>query len=131
MIARNLGCSSKSVERHIAKLTEKKLILVSQSKNNTYYLPNYLHVHPYLLVSEKTHEFMGSVRKQVNERELTLWIHEVVKSDDIMAYTARLQRLHERRLPMDKFAETETLASYMQFLMTAFAKRFPPDVNGA
>ncbi|MGN8227885.1 helix-turn-helix domain-containing protein [Paenibacillus polymyxa] len=131
MIARNLGCSSKSVERHIAKLAEKKLILVSQSKNNTYYLPNYLHVHPYLLVSEKTHEFIGSVRKQVNERELTLWIQEVVKSDDYMAYTARLQRLHERRLPMDKFAETETLASYKQFLMTAFAKRFPPDVNGA
>lgn len=131
MIARNLGCSSKSVERHIAKLAEKKLILVSQSKNNTYYLPNYLHVHPYLLVSEKTHEFIGSVRKQVNERELTLWIQEVVKSDDYMAYTARLQRLHERRLSMDKFAETETLASYTQFLMTAFAKRFPPDVNGA
>ncbi|GIO84672.1 hypothetical protein J25TS5_16040 [Paenibacillus faecis] len=60
MIARNLGCSSKSVERHIAKLAEKKLILVSESKNNTHYLPNYLHVHPYLLVSEKTHEFIGS-----------------------------------------------------------------------
>ncbi len=30
----------------------EKLILVSQSKNNMYYLPNYLHVHPYLLVSE-------------------------------------------------------------------------------
>ncbi|MBJ6362778.1 helix-turn-helix domain-containing protein [Paenibacillus sp. GCM10012307] len=131
MIARNLGCSSKSVERHIATLTEKKLILVSQSKNNTYYLPNYLHVHPYLLVSEKTHEFIGSVRKQVNERELTLWIQETVKSDDYKAYTARLEKLHERRFTTDKFAEKETLASYTQFLMTAFAKRFPPDVNGA
>lgn len=130
MIARNLGCSSKSVERHIAKLAEKKLILVSQSKNNTYYLPNYLHVHPYLLVSEKTHEFIGSVRKQVNERELTLWIQEIVKSDDYKAYTVRLQRLHERRFTSDKFAEKEDLESYDQFLMTAFAKRFPPDVNG-
>ncbi|QJC52574.1 helix-turn-helix domain-containing protein [Paenibacillus albicereus] len=42
MIARNVGCSSKTVERHIESLAEKKLILVSQSKNNTYYLPNYL-----------------------------------------------------------------------------------------
>jgi hypothetical protein len=130
MIARNIGCSSKSVERHIGKLAEKKLILISQSKNNTYYLPNYLHCHPYLLISEKTHEFIGSVRKQVNERELTLWIQEIVKSDDYMAYTARLQRLHERRFPTDKHAETETLASYAQYLTTAFAKRFPPDVNG-
>ncbi|MEJ9217663.1 helix-turn-helix domain-containing protein [Paenibacillus glucanolyticus] len=130
MIARNLGCSSKSVERHIAKLAEKKLILVSQSKNNTYYLPNYLHVHPYLLVSEKTHEFIRSVRKQVNERELTLWIQEIVKSDACKAYTARLEKLHERRFPTDKFAEKETLDSYTQSLMTAFAKRFPPDVKG-
>ncbi|GFN34140.1 helix-turn-helix domain-containing protein [Paenibacillus xylaniclasticus] len=130
MIARNLGCSSKSVERHIARLTEKKLILVSQSKNNAYYLPNYLHVHPYLLVSEKTHEFIGGVRKQVNERELTLWIQETVKSDDYKAYTTRLEKLHERRFPYEKFAEKEILDSYAQFLMTVFAKRFPPDVNG-
>ncbi|MFC3790117.1 helix-turn-helix domain-containing protein, partial [Paenibacillus sp. GCM10012307] len=62
--------------------------------------------------------------------ELTLWIQETVKSDDYKAYTARLEKLHERRFTTDKFAETETLASYTQFLMTAFAKRFPPDVNG-
>jgi len=129
MIARNVGCSSKSVERHIATLAEKKLILVSQSKNNTYYLPNYLHVHPYLLVSEKTHEFIGSVRKQVNERELTLWIQEIVKSDDYKVHTARLQRFYERRFASDKFAEKEDLDSYGQYLTTAFAKRFPPDVN--
>ncbi|MNO80691.1 hypothetical protein D3C76_719050 [compost metagenome] len=49
MMARNIGCSSKSIERHIGQLAQKKLILVSQSKNNTYYLPNYFHVHPYLL----------------------------------------------------------------------------------
>jgi hypothetical protein len=94
-------------------LAEKKLILVSQSKNNTYYLPNYLHVHPYLFVSEKTHEFIGSVRKQVNERELTLWIQEVVKCDGYMAYNARLQKLHERCFPYEKFAEKETLDSYI------------------
>ncbi|GKU75955.1 hypothetical protein L3i20_v203520 [Paenibacillus sp. L3-i20] len=130
MIARNIGCSSKTVERHIKKLEDKKLILVSQSKNNTYSLPNYLHVHPYLLLSEKTHEFIGSVRKQVNERELTLWIQVVVNSDGYTAYTARLQRLHERRFSTDKFAETEILDSYAQYLTTAFAKRFPLDVNG-
>lgn len=130
MIARNVGCSSKSVERHIATLAEKKLILVSRSKNNTYYLPNYLHVHPYLLISEKTHEFVRNVRKQVNERELTTWIQEIVKSDDYKGYTARLQRLHERRFATDKFAEKGALDSYAQFLTTAFAKRFPPDVNG-
>jgi len=126
MIARNVGCSSKSVERHIATLAEKKLILVSQSKNNTYYLPNYLHVHPYLLISEKTHEFVRNVRKQVNERELTLWIQEIVKSDDYKAYTARLQKLHERRFSYEKFAEKEALDSFAQFLTTAFTKRFPP-----
>ncbi|SET86699.1 helix-turn-helix domain-containing protein [Paenibacillus sp. NFR01] len=66
MIARNVGCSSKSIERHIEELEKKKMMLVSQSKNNTYYLPNYLHCHPYLLISEKTHEFIGGVREQVN-----------------------------------------------------------------
>ncbi|MDO7908900.1 helix-turn-helix domain-containing protein [Paenibacillus sp. JX-17] len=131
MLARNIGCSSKTVERHIGILADKKLILVSQSKNNTYYLPNYMHVHPYLLLSEKTHEFIRGVKKQVNERDLTLWIQGIVKSEDFKAYAARLQRLHERRLPMEKFAETETLASNGQYLTTAFAKRFPPDVNGA
>ncbi|WP_301170959.1 helix-turn-helix domain-containing protein [Brevibacillus nitrificans] len=69
MIARDVACSSKSIERHIKELADKKLILVSQDrKNNTYYLPNYLHCHPYLLMSEKTYEFIGGVRKQVNEQ---------------------------------------------------------------
>lgn len=120
MIARNLGCSSKSVERHIVRLTEKKLILVSQSKNNTYYLPNYLHVHPYLLVSEKTHEFIGSVRKQVNERELTLWIQEVVKSEACKTYTARLEKqtesLNRRRRVCCEPSDSLTNKNQIRFL---------------
>src|SRR4051812_21958647 len=129
LIARNVGSSSKTIERHIRELADKSMILISQFRmNNTYYLPNYLHCHPYLLMSEKTHEFVSVVRKQVNERELTLWIQGIVKSDGYKAYATRLQRLHERRSPMDKFAEKETLDSYAQFLTTAFAKRFPPNV---
>ncbi|MNW41257.1 hypothetical protein D3C74_183910 [compost metagenome] len=82
MIARNINSSSKTVERHITELADKKMILVSQGKNNTYYLPNYLHCHPYVLMSEKTHEFIGSVRKQVYERDLTLWVKGIVKRDE-------------------------------------------------
>lgn len=130
MIARNVGCSSRSVERHIKELAGKKMILVSQSKNNTYSLPNYLHCHPYLLLSEKTHEFIGNIRKQVNERELTLWIQEMVKRDEYKSFIDQLQRLNERRLPIDKFAEKEILESYAQFLKAEMTKRFPPDVNG-
>jgi hypothetical protein len=131
MIARNIGCSSKSVERHVGELADKKVILVSQNrKNNTYYLPNYLHCHPYLLMSEKTHEFIGGVRKQVNERELTLWIQRVVKLDEYKGFIAKLQKLHINRFPTDKFAEKGTLDSYIQFLTGEFTKRFPPDVNG-
>ncbi|HHW38527.1 MAG TPA: helix-turn-helix domain-containing protein [Bacillales bacterium] len=130
MIARNVGCSSRSVERHIKELAGKKMILVSQSKNNTYSLPNYLHCHLYLLLSEKTHEFIGSIRKQVNERELTLWIQEMVKRDEYKAFIDQLQRLNERRLPIDKFAEKEILESYAQFLKAEMTKRFLPDVNG-
>jgi AraC-like DNA-binding protein len=130
MIARDVGCSSKSIERHIKELADKKMILVSQDrKNNTYHLPNYLHCHPYLLISEKTHEFIGGVRKQVNERELTLWVQGIIKCDEFKAFTAQLQRLHERRFPTDKFAEKEILDSYAQFLKSELAKRFPPDVN--
>ncbi|MDO7908907.1 helix-turn-helix domain-containing protein [Paenibacillus sp. JX-17] len=130
MIARDVGCSSKSIERHIKELDDKKMILVSQDrKNNTYYLPNYLHCHPYLLMSEKTHEFIGGVRKQVNERELTLWVRGIIKGDEFKAFTAKLQRLHEQRFPMDKFAEKEILDSYAQFLKVELAKRFPFDVN--
>ncbi|MCL6605238.1 MAG: helix-turn-helix domain-containing protein [Paenibacillus sp.] len=130
MIARNVGSSSKTIERHIKDLADKKLILVSQGKNNTYYLLNYLHCHPYLLMSEKTHEFIGSVRKQVHERELTLWAQGIVKREEYRAFTAKIQRLNERRLPMDKFAEKEILDSYAQFLRTELDKRFPLDVNG-
>lgn len=131
MIARDVGCSSKSIERHIKELADKKLILVSQDrKNNTYYLPNYLHCHPCLLMSEKTYEFIGGVRKQVNERELTLWVQGIVKRDEFKAFTARLQKLHEFRFPTDKFAEKEILDSYAQFLKVELAMRFPPDVNG-
>lgn len=129
MMARNVGCSSKSIERHIEELEKKKMVLVSQSKNNTYYLPNYLHYYPYLLMSEKTHEFIGGVRKQVNERELTKWVHEIVKRDEYRTFTASLQKVHERRLPIDRFAEKETLDNYAQFLKTEFTKRFSPDVN--
>jgi DNA-binding transcriptional regulator GbsR (MarR family) len=131
MIARNIACSSKSVERAVKELADKKLILVSQDrKNNTYYLPNYFHCHPYFLMSEKTHEFIASVRKQVNERKLTPWIQAMVKRDEFKGFIVRLQRLHERRLPIDKFAEKETLDSYAQFLRTELAKQFPFDVNG-
>jgi len=131
MIARDVGCSSKSIERHIKELADKKMILVSQDrKNNTYHLPNYLHFHPYLLMSEKTYEFIGSVRKQVNERDLTLWVQGMVKRDEYKAFTDRLQRLNERRLPIDKFAEKEILDSYAQFLNTELEKRFPTDLNG-
>ncbi|NTU24544.1 helix-turn-helix domain-containing protein [Brevibacillus sp. HB1.2] len=130
MIARNVGCSSKSVERHIKELADKEMILVSQGKNNTYFLPNYLHCHPYLLMSEKTHEFIRSIRKQVNERELTLWVQGMVKRDEYKSYIDQLQRLNERRLPIDKFAEKEILESYAQFLKAEMTKRFPPDVNG-
>ncbi|UQZ32240.1 helix-turn-helix domain-containing protein [Paenibacillus sp. PK3_47] len=130
MIARNVGSSSKTIERHIKELADKKLILVSQGKNNTYYLPNYLHCHPLVLLSEKTHEFIGSVRKQVNERELTLWVQEVIKSEEYKAFIAQLQKLNVRRLPFEKFAEKEILDSYAQFLRIEFGKRFPPDENG-
>jgi hypothetical protein len=129
-IARNVNSSSKTVERHITELASKKMILVNQGKNNTYYLPNYLHCHPYLLLSEKTHEFIGSIRKQVNERELTLWVQGIVKRDEYKAFIARLHRLHERRLPMDKNAEKEILDSYAQFLKSESALRFTPDMNG-
>ncbi len=85
MIARDVGCSSKSIERHIKELADKKMVLVGQDrKNNTYHLPNYLHYHPYLLMSEKTYEFISGVRKQVNERELTLWVmvQGIIKRDE-------------------------------------------------
>lgn len=131
MIARDVGCSSKSIERHIKELADKKLILVSQDrKNNTYSLPNYLHCHPYLLMSEKTYEFIDGVRKQVNERELTLWVQGMVKRDEFKAFAAQLQRLHERRLPMDRNAEKEILDSYAQFLKMEVDKLFPSDMNG-
>lgn len=130
MIARNIGCSSKSVERHLGKLAEKKLILISQSKNNTYYLPNYFHYHPYFLISEKTHEFIKGVRKQVSERELTTWIQEMVKGEKYKMYTEQLERLHKNRLPIDRHAEKETLGNLNQFLLTEFTNRFPQDVNG-
>lgn len=130
MIARDVGCSSKSIERHIKELTDKKMILVSQDrKNNTYHLPNHPHCYPYLLISEKTHEFIGGVRKQVNERELTLWVQGIIKCDEFKAFTTQLKRLHERRFPTDKFAEKEILDSYAQFLKSELAKRFPSDVN--
>ncbi|MMZ59815.1 hypothetical protein D1872_218690 [compost metagenome] len=120
----------KSVEHHIKELANKKMILVSQGKNNTYFLPNYLHCHPYLLMSEKTHEFIRSIRKLVNERELTLWVQGMVKRDEYKSYIDQLQRLNERRMPIDKFAEKEILKSYAQFLKAEMTKRFTPDVNG-
>lgn len=129
-MARDVGCSSKSIERHVAGLSEKKLILISQDrKNNTYHLPSYLHTHPYLLMSEKTHEFIGNVRKNVNERELTHWVQGIVKSDEYKAFTMKLQKLYEGRF-MPKHAEQEVLDSFTQHLNSELAKRFPTDVNG-
>jgi len=81
-------------------------------------------------MSEKTHELIGSVRKQVNERELTLWIQGLVKCDEYKSFIDQLQRLHERRLPIDKFAEKEILDSYAQFLKAEMTKRFPSDMSG-
>lgn len=58
-----------------------------------------------------------------------LWVQGIVKRDEFKAYTARLQSLHERRFPTDKFAEKEILDSYAEFLKSELMKRFPPDVN--
>lgn len=53
-IARNVGCSSKTVDRHIHSLADKKLVLIGISqRNHTYYLPDDLHKNPYILMSEK------------------------------------------------------------------------------
>ncbi|WP_258313502.1 helix-turn-helix domain-containing protein [Paenibacillus sp. tmac-D7] len=123
-IARNVGCSSKSVERHMRALQEKKLVLVGQSrKNNEYYLPENFYRHPYFLMSEKTHEFVDGL--VVNERELTNWIQGIVDGEEYEGFIKELEFLNKRRLPIMKNEEAIHLTNYAQFLQKEFKKRFP------
>jgi hypothetical protein len=125
-IARNIGCSSKSVERHLKSLAQKHLILISgTNRNNEYYLPNDLHEHPYLLLSEKTHEFIASVRQSVNERELTNWVEQIVKSEKYKEFITKLEKVFRSPLPFGREEEVKAkLTDYMQFLKTQFLNKF-------
>lgn len=125
-IARNVGCSSKSVERHLKSLAQKNLILIrGTKKNNVYYLPNYLHEHPFLILSEKTHEFIASVRQSVNERELTNRVDEIVKSEKYTEFITKLEKVFSSPLPFGREEEVKAiLADYMQFLKNQFSDKF-------
>lgn len=71
-----------------------------------------------------------------NNRAANAYMDEVAKESNFTGhhkgYTILPHKIHRcyGLSPYEKFAEKETLDSYAQFLMTAFAKRFPPDVNG-
>lgn len=123
-IARNLGCSSKTVDRHIHTLEEKKLVLIGTSqRNNTYYLPNDLHKNPYLLMSEKTHEFISEVRNTVNDSKLSQWINTIVNGENYNGHISDMTRA--MKLP---FGEDDTakrcLLEYNQYLKEQYAKEF-------
>ncbi|WP_223068824.1 helix-turn-helix domain-containing protein [Paenibacillus caui] len=106
-IARNVSCSSKTVERHMDALAKKGLVLVSNSqRNNTYYLPNDMHKNPYLLLSEKTHEFIREVRNTVNDYKLSQWIKGVVKSEVYHEFIIKLTYTMKHEFRFDK-GETE------------------------
>lgn len=129
-IARNVGCSSKSVERHLQMLHQKSFILISQSrKNNEYYLFNNLHVNPYLLISEKTHEFVNSVRHSLNERELTSWIRKITSGENYQTFINKLESLNKYRSRLDLNAEIEYLKELDMFLKGEFNKKFPNILN--
>lgn len=125
-IARNVGCSSKTVERHIGSLEEKKLIMIGRGqRNHTYYLPNDLHKNPYIMLSEKTHEFVSEVRDTVNDYKLTLWIQDVVKDEIYRGYIAKLTNIIKHEFAFDK-GETEKrcLLEYKQYLIEQYAMKF-------
>lgn len=125
-IARNVSCSSKTVERHIEKLASKNLVLISNSqRNHTYYLPNDLHKNPYIMLSEKTHEFVSEVRDTVNDYKLTLWIQDVVKDEIYCGYIAKLTNIMKREFAFDKGeSEKRCLLEYKQYLSEQYAMKF-------
>jgi len=130
-IARNVGCSSKTVERHIGYLSEKNLILIGNSqRNHTYYLPNDLHKNPYILMSEKTHEFISEVRNTVNDYKLSQWIKGVVNSEVYLEYIAKLTNIMKHEFRFDKGdSERRCLLDYKQYLTEQYAKKFKSFAN--
>lgn len=131
-IARNVGCSSKSVERHIRSLKEKGLIYINEgNRNHEYYLPRNFHQHPYLLMSEKTHEFINEVRRAVNERELTHWIDGIVKEEVYQKFLSRLMSLcnHPFGSSFSKNEIVSDLADYKTYLEAEYNKKFTTSDN--
>ncbi len=128
-IARNIGCSSKTVGRRITALVSKKLILVSsRQKNHRYYLPKDLDTNPYILMSEKTHEFIREVRETVNDSKLTLWIDDIIKSEAYKRYLEKIKDIcisNTRRLPyMVDEPIKRCLEEYNEYLINQYNKCF-------
>lgn len=125
-IARNVGCSSKTVERHMETLESKELIHINKSqRNHVYYLPNDLHKNPYLLLSEKTHEFINKVKDTVNDYMLSQWIKGVVNSEVYLGYIAKLTNTMRHEFRFDRGdKERRNLSEYKQYLNEQYTKKF-------
>ncbi len=125
-LARNTGCSSKTIGRYLEALEKKGLILISNSqKHHTYYLPNDLHKNPHILMSEKTHEFVNEVRETVNDSNLSLWVKSIVGGEGFNRYLERLSRLMKHEFSFSRGEdEKRCLAEYKQYLSDEYAKKF-------
>jgi DNA-binding transcriptional regulator YhcF (GntR family) len=126
-LALHMSCSSKTVERHLKSLVAKNFIIIDKTKkNNEYYLSDNLHENPYLLLSEKTYEFMNSVRGQVNSGNLDRWVAEVVKSEKYKEFITKLEETLSRDFNLG-FVENEireVLQEYRAFMEKEFEKKF-------
>lgn len=125
-IARNIGCSSKTIGRHLESLVEMGMILINESqRHHTYYLPDDLHKNPYVLLSEKTHEFISEVRNTVNDYNLSLWINGIIYGEGYDEFLAKLSNLMRHRFSFDRGeSEKGCLAEYKQYLADQYTKKF-------
>ncbi|MFV9511402.1 helix-turn-helix domain-containing protein [Tepidibacillus sp. LV47] len=117
-LALHMSCSSKTVERHLKSLKAKEFIEIEKpNKNNVYYLPNNLHENPYLLLSEKTYEFMNSVRGKVNSGDLDKWVAEVVESETYQEFITKL-----RNTLRIKYTQESSGVNVLEIALSGYSK---------
>lgn len=92
-IALNCNMSHVTIQANIKELENKKFLNVMKRHNNTYYLPDKLHMNPYILLSEVLHEFRRTISSTgLSHRQRNKFIKDVLRSS---IYTEKLKLLLE------------------------------------
>ncbi len=134
-IALNCGMSHATVQANMKELEEKKFLFVRRRRNNTYYLPDGLHLNPYILLSEALHGFSKVISRtgMLSDRKRNEWIKSVIDGEIYATKLIELSNEYDSYLDMEQpYIELgglkklkESLKGFTEAVTSEFSSQYP------